>query len=820
MMEDMRQLNLELQRIWPQWRALEILGKGAFGTVYRISREGKYESALKVIEIPGSREELQEQYGEGGTSESIRSQYLTQIQQLETEIEVMESLKSALHVVGIEDHAIIEKRDEIGWKIYIRMELLQSMGNYLAGREPLTEKEVINLGIDICDALEACHSKNIIHRDIKPANIFISSFGDFKLGDFGIARKLEESKASTKAGTPQYEAPEIIRGELYDKTVDLYALGMVLYTYMNRGRKPFFPPSPQPVSYSDQAEANQRRMNGEPFPDPVDASKELAAVIRKACAYHPQERYLSASEMKYELQGLLSGGAHSRVGIPPATRGPVVREPVTQGPATQGSVTRGTTTRGPAAKPDNRPPVVPPGSRLSSERTGGGTVRAGNNTPDYEGGTKRGGPLFDDDEETGKIQRTDTVKKKSHKGLIIIAAVALAAIAAIVTVGMMSKKYTLTVAGGTGSGSYKPGTEVEIKAEEKEGYTFSGWEATGVELTSEDTDKESITLEMPRNEAEVKAVYEAVFYRTNVIGGSGSGEYVLGDTVTIKADTPPAGFHFAGWKINVGPVSFNNMAAEEQEFVMPAENVELEAVFEQGSYQLVVNGGSGTGTYGAYDTVNISAESEKDGSVFSYWSVDEGSVDIPDISALNVSFAMPEENVIITAHYETIQYTLHVQNGQGSGTFSAGEAVKVTAEETNDYGEVFKKWSVASGNPDLTEQELSQSILTFSMPAEDVSLQAQYEAPVNTITTPEPATQIVVQQPVVTKYVLSVNGGSGGGEYEAGTRVQVTSNPSAGGKAFAYWIVLAPSSGSSIDRSPTLTFSMPAEDVTITAVYE
>jgi len=791
-MDDMRQINLELQKIWPQWSALAVLGRGSFGTVYRISREGKYESALKVIEIPGSREELQEQYGEGGTSESIRSQYLTQVQQLETEIEVMESLKSALHVVSIEDHAIVEKEGEIGWKIYIRMELLQSMGEYLEKHGSLTEKEVITLGIEICEALEACHSRDIIHRDIKPANIFISSFGDYKLGDFGIARKLEASKASTKAGTPQYEAPEIIRGELYDKTVDLYALGMVLYTYMNKGRKPFFPPSPQPFSYSDQAEANKRRMSGEPFPDPVDASEEFSAVIRKACAYYPQERFQNASEMKYELQKLLTGDIPQRsVVVPPGNR-----EPTTS--------------------PGSETTEVLPGNREPSEMTGG-TARAHNEISDPEGGTKKSGPLFTDDEESQNVPKTDTVRKKSHKGLVIIVAAALAAIAAIVTAGMMSKEYTLTVAGGTGSGSYKPGTSVEIKAEEKEGFSFSGWEATGVELTGEDTDKESITLKMPRNEAEVKAVFEAIPYQAVIVGGSGSGEYTVGDTVAIEADTPSAGYRFTGWKINEGPVSFNNMEETQQEFVMPAENVEIEALYEQGEFQLVVNGGSGTGTYGAYDTVNISAESEKDGSVFSYWTVDAGTVDIPDISALNVSFAMPEENVIITAHYETIQYTLRVQNGLGSGMFGAGDAVKVTAEETNDYGEVFKKWSVASGDPGLTEQELSQRILTFSMPAENVTLQAQYEAP---ITTPEPETQTVVQQSAATKYVLSVNGGSGGGEYEAGTRVQVTSNPSAGGKAFAYWIVLAPSSGSSIDRSPTLTFSMPAEDVTITAEDE
>ena len=86
----------------------------------------------------------------------------------------------------------------------------------LCGKQ-LTEKEVIKLGMDLSKALEYCRKLKIIHRDIKPENIFVSRFGDFKLGDFGIARELERTMSGfSKKGTYSYMAPEMYKGEKYD----------------------------------------------------------------------------------------------------------------------------------------------------------------------------------------------------------------------------------------------------------------------------------------------------------------------------------------------------------------------------------------------------------------------------------------------------------------------------------------------------------------------------------------------------------------------------------------------------------------------------
>lgn len=103
----------------------------------------------------------------------------------------MDEIKGFTNIVSYEDHMVIEHPDEIAWDILIRMELLTSLPDYCT-THTMSEKQVIQLGMDICNALEICEEKKIIHRDIKPDNIFVNDRGDFKLGDFGIARTVEK----------------------------------------------------------------------------------------------------------------------------------------------------------------------------------------------------------------------------------------------------------------------------------------------------------------------------------------------------------------------------------------------------------------------------------------------------------------------------------------------------------------------------------------------------------------------------------------------------------------------------------------------------
>ena len=229
---------------------------------------------------------------------------------LNREIALMNKVKGHSNIVSYEDHDVIEHTDGIGWDILIRMELLTPISQYFKQFDTIPRQAVLRLGIDLCRALEVCEKYSIIHRDIKPANIFISDTGDFKLGDFGVARTASASTgASTFAGTVNYMAPEVFRREKYTASVDTYSLGLVMYQLLNANRMPFYPPYPQPLTALAKERAHDRRLAGEPLPDPVNASGPLADILRKACAPVPADRFASPTEMRLALEAVLRGAS-------------------------------------------------------------------------------------------------------------------------------------------------------------------------------------------------------------------------------------------------------------------------------------------------------------------------------------------------------------------------------------------------------------------------------------------------------------------------------------------------------------------------------
>ena len=128
----------------------------------------------------------------------------------------MEELSAVENIVQVRDYKIMERKEGIGWDILIRMEYLTPLNVFLSDKN-LTEKEVIRFGIDMCKALSSCHKRGIMHRDVKPENIFVDDFGNYKLGDFGIARRLENlSYGMSQKGTFNYIAPEVVNGSEYD----------------------------------------------------------------------------------------------------------------------------------------------------------------------------------------------------------------------------------------------------------------------------------------------------------------------------------------------------------------------------------------------------------------------------------------------------------------------------------------------------------------------------------------------------------------------------------------------------------------------------
>ena len=295
-------------KVFNDWEIVRVIGEGASGKVYEIQKNDfgvTSRSALKVVRIPKSISDIRAAFAEGMDEKSVTAYFQGYVHEIVKEVAIMSELKSHTNIVSYEDHCILPHEGEIGWDILIRMELLVPISDYLMSHK-LTENEIIRLGREMCSALVFCQKKGLIHRDIKPENIFANEIGQFKLGDFGIARTVEKTTGGlSKKGTESYMAPEVYLGKPYGASVDIYSVGLVLYKLANNNRLPFFPPAPLPIRFEDRENALSLRMSGkEKIQPPVNACEEFAEVILNACAYKSEERYQTAAEMLAALNNI------------------------------------------------------------------------------------------------------------------------------------------------------------------------------------------------------------------------------------------------------------------------------------------------------------------------------------------------------------------------------------------------------------------------------------------------------------------------------------------------------------------------------------
>jgi serine/threonine protein kinase/Flp pilus assembly protein TadD len=224
--------------------------------------------------------------------------------------------------------------DEYHGRPFIAMELLegQTLKHRIEG-QPIPVDELLNLGVQIAEGLEAAHAKGIVHRDIKPANIFITARGQAKILDFGLAklapmrpRPLGEAGGSTVAkppedlttpgtalGTVAYMSPEQARGQEVDARTDIFSFGVVLYE-MATGQ-PAFSGNTSAVIFDailNRAPISSVRLNPR-------VPTELGQVINKAIEKSPPVRYQTSAALRADLQRLKHDSDSGRTGVATAS---------------------------------------------------------------------------------------------------------------------------------------------------------------------------------------------------------------------------------------------------------------------------------------------------------------------------------------------------------------------------------------------------------------------------------------------------------------------------------------------------------------------
>ena len=306
--------------LWNQWLVVKPIGTGSLSTVWLVkrfdefSRQTQY-AAVKHLSIPIRSGEVDEL-----PPDQRQTIFQQQQREVMTEINALATLKGSPRIVAYEDHHVRPKADRPGFDIFLRTEVLCPLKDYIDQCRGLNLRQLLYLGLHMAEAIDALENRKLIHRDIRPANIFVDQDGEFKLGDFAMARMVEQGQlARTPAGFTAYMAPEMYAGMPYDHTVDIYSLGIVLYTYLNGGRLPF-----QESGMPQEQAIKLRIANRQPMPAPQYAPADLAPIILKACAYRPSDRYQTAQELIRDLKQIIYRHRTELDSLPPSPR-PVLR---------------------------------------------------------------------------------------------------------------------------------------------------------------------------------------------------------------------------------------------------------------------------------------------------------------------------------------------------------------------------------------------------------------------------------------------------------------------------------------------------------------
>ena len=275
---------------------------------------------LKHVSVPKKQEQIQALLLSGACADvdEAEAYYGREADALVEEAERSKKLLDCPYILPFLGAQKEPKQEEVGFDVFAVMQSRLPLHEVLQ-KGTITHLQGINLGIDLCAALEALREAGSVHANIKPENIFLSENGRFQLGDFGLI----STQDSQYAVLPEqykgaYTAPELfdaVNG--FGTTVDIYALGMVLYRIYNGNHAPFEDENNGP----EQAEALRRK--GDELPAPIYADYELAKIILTACARDPEDRYQTPVQLRQALEQYMQRNAVNDQPIVP----PLIADP-------------------------------------------------------------------------------------------------------------------------------------------------------------------------------------------------------------------------------------------------------------------------------------------------------------------------------------------------------------------------------------------------------------------------------------------------------------------------------------------------------------
>ena len=302
-MKDIGERLSAYEPLWENWYKDSYLGSGGSGKVYRFRQElyGQVRyCAVKVLPIILDR-------SVSVTPESREQELMERRKQMAQEIKNMYLLADKPHLVHCINHSYRDILDDsgevIGFDVLIQMEYYSTLTEYINRKGVLHPDEVEKLARQIGEALVSMHGINMLHRDIKPENIYVGESGNFFLGDFGIAKQTQAGSFATFAGTQPFMAPEVWNARApgeqhYNKTADLYSLGITMYYLLNGNRLPLVQPGD---SRNAVDAAIFSRLSGKVFPPPENGGKELKDTVMALCAFDPADRLQSAEAFLAQL---------------------------------------------------------------------------------------------------------------------------------------------------------------------------------------------------------------------------------------------------------------------------------------------------------------------------------------------------------------------------------------------------------------------------------------------------------------------------------------------------------------------------------------